>query len=219
MAARHPARTPATSFFDSILSADPDQVDRLILSHENYFSVPKLLFGGGRFYRKAEPRLQLLCDIFRGDQVELYLGLRNPATSLPAIYGSTPFESFSELMNGVDPAHVVWSDLLRRLRTEAPQVPITVWCNEDTPLIWGELMRRMAGIDLTLKIAGAFELFSTIMDPEGMKRFRAFLQEHPNVTEAQKRRVMAAFLDKYALDEAIEEELDIPGWDDALSKR
>lgn len=198
---------------DSILSADPDQVARLVLSHENFFSVPKLLFGGGRLYRKAESRLQLLCDLFKGDQVELYMGLRDPATFLPAIHNSTPFEDFQELMNGVDPAHVIWSDLLRRLRMEVPQVPITVWCNEDTPFIWGELLRRMAGIELSRKISGGFDLFSAIIDPEGMKRFRAFLQEHPNVTEIQKRRVMVAFLDKYALDEEIEEVLDLPGWD------
>ena len=48
-----------------------------------------------------------------------------------------------------------------------------------------------------------------------MKRFRAFLKENPTINEMQKRRVMSAFLDKYALDEAIEEELDLPGWDAA----
>ena len=46
-----------------------------------------------------------------------------------------------------------------------------------------------------------------------MQRFRAFLKENPTITESQKRRVMMAFLDKYALDEAMEEELDLDGWD------
>ena len=32
------------------------------------------------------------------------------------------------------------------------------------------------------------------------------------MSEAQKRRVIIAFLDKYALEEEIEEELDMPGW-------
>ena len=32
----------------------------------------------------------------------------------------------------------------------------------------------------------------------------------------QKRRVIAAFLDKFALDEEIEEELDMPGWTEEL---
>jgi hypothetical protein len=36
------------------------------------------------------------------------------------------------------------------------------------------------------------------------------------MTEMQKRRVISAFLDKFALDEEIEEELDVAGWDDQL---
>jgi hypothetical protein len=35
------------------------------------------------------------------------------------------------------------------------------------------------------------------------------------MTEMQKRRVIAAFLDKFALDDEIEEELNAPGWTEA----
>ena len=197
---------------DAILAEDPEQVKRLVLSHENFFSVPKLLLGGGRMYRKAETRVRILCDLFAGDQVEIFLGMRNPATFLPAVYAATPHEDFTTFLNGVDPAHVQWSDLIRRLRMDVPEVAITVWCNEDTPLIWGQILRDMAGVEASRKITGSFDLFSSIINPEGMKRFRAFLKEHPNINEMQKRRVMLAFLDKYALDEEIEEELDLPGW-------
>ena len=50
------------------------------------------------------------------------------------------------------------------------------------------------------------------MSREGMRRFRAYLRDHPNLTDTQKKRVMIAFLDKYALAEKLEEELDLPGW-------
>ena len=39
------------------------------------------------------------------------------------------------------------------------------------------------------------------------------------MTEHQKRRAIAAFLDKYALEEEIEEELDMPGWTEELVER
>ena len=39
------------------------------------------------------------------------------------------------------------------------------------------------------------------------------------MSEAQKRRVITAFLDKYALEEEIEEELDMPGWTEELVER
>ncbi|PYG25567.1 hypothetical protein [Pelagimonas varians] len=199
--------------FDAILDEDHEVIDRLLLSHPSFFSVPKLMFEGGRAYRKAEGRLQTLQRIFEGDDIELFLGLRDPATFLPAAFAATPHTDFADFMSGVDPMQLRWSDLIRRLRDQVPEIPITLWCNEDTPLIWGEIIRRMAGIELTRKITGAFDLFGQIISPEGMKRFRAFLKENPNINEAQKRRVMAAFLDKYALDDEIEEELDLPGWD------
>ena len=36
------------------------------------------------------------------------------------------------------------------------------------------------------------------------------------MTEIQKRRVIAAFLDKFALDEEVVEEVDLPGWTEDL---
>ncbi|MCA0961588.1 hypothetical protein [Salipiger bermudensis] len=200
---------------DTILSEDPEGVSRLCLSHENLLSVPKLALSGGRLYRKTEQRLQGIQKLFPGDRIGVFLGLRDFATFLPAVYRATPHVSFDEFLCGVDPMHLRWSDLIRRIREAVPEMPVTVWCNEDTPLIWGQILREMAGIPLERKIIGAFDVFSEIISPEGMQRFRAFLKENPRINEAQKRRVMTAFLEKYALDEAIEEELDLPGWDAA----
>ena len=45
-----------------------------------------------------------------------------------------------------------------------------------------------------------------------MQRFAAYLKSHPDMTEIQKRRVISAFLDKFALEEEIEAELDLAGW-------
>ena len=210
-----PSEETREVLLDAILQEDPGKIDRLVLSNDSFFSVPKLMFQGGRVYMRAEPRLQTLSRIFAADEVELFLGLRNPATFLPAAFKATPHEDFSAFMGGVDPMHFRWSALIRRLRDDMPELPITLWCNEDTPLIWGEVIRELAGIELTRKISGAFDLFSQIISREGMKRFRAFLAENPNINEMQKRRVMSAFLDKFALEEEIEEELDLEGWDEA----
>ncbi len=200
---------------DAILSTDPETVDRLVLSHENLFSVPKLTFGGGRLYRHAEARIGALRQLFRGDEIELFMGLRDPASFIPAVFQQSPGDDLAHFLNGVDPMRLRWSDLVRRLREAHPEMPITLWCNEDTPLIWGQILREMAGIALDRKITGAFDLLQEIMTVEGMTRFRAYLREHRDITEKQKRRVMMAFLDKFAIMEAIEEELDLPGWDAA----
>lgn len=207
-----PAPGARDVILDEILFDDPASISRLVLSHENLFSVPKLIFGGGQIYRKAESRLQSLCQLFEGDELEVFMALRDPASFLPAVYAATPYSNFGEFLNGVDPMHVQWSELIDRLQEAAPEVKFTVWCNEDTPFIWGSVLRALAGLPEETKIAGSFDMLAEVMEPEGMRRFRAYLGQHPTLNEIQKRRVMLAFMGKYALEEAIEEELDLPGW-------
>src|SRR5690606_13074123 len=79
-------------------------------------------------------------------------------------------------------------------------------------LIWAYLIREMAGLEPDTRIIGGFDLLSEIMSKSGMQRFRAYLKAHPAMTELHKRRVIAAFLDRYALEGASEQEVDLPGW-------
>ena len=44
----------------------------------------------------------------------------------------------------------------------------------------------------------------------------AYLAENPNLDTGQRRRVTSVFLDKFALPEVIEQDIDMPGWDDRL---
>ena len=62
------------------------------------------------------------------------------------------------------------------------------------------------------KIRGGMDLLASIMTREGMRRLRQYLHERPEMTEVFKRKVFAAFLDKFALEEELEEELDIADW-------
>lgn len=208
-----PAPETRDILLDSILDDAAEHVDRLILSHENLFSVPKIAFQGGAVYRKAEQRLRLLRGIFAGDSLEIFIGLRNPATFLPALLATTPLDTLPQLLHGLDPMQIRWSHLIARIAGAVPGVPLTVWCDEDSPLIWGELIREFAGLEPGYPIVGAYSRMAEITSQEGMDRFRAYLAERPNLNEVQIRRVMVAFLDKYAEASKVDHELDFPGWD------
>lgn len=203
---------------DSLLAATetPDNTTRLVLANHGFFGTPKMSVGGARFYPAAETRLAMLDQIFAPDEVELFLGLRNPATLLPALVPDTPFSSVTELLRGDNPAHLRWSETVARIRAELPEIPVTVWCNEDTPLVWSEILRAMAGIDESVALSGEFALLPEIMTRAGHQRFLAYIKERPGLTDAQKRRVVTAFLDKFADETAIEEELDVPEWDPGI---
>ncbi len=192
---------------------------RLVLSNQGFFGTPKMTVGSGRFYAAADARLAQLRQVFAPDEISLFLALRNPATFLPALVPDTPFAGVADLLRGDDPVALRWSELVARLRANFPDVALTVWCNEDTPLIWSQILHAMAGVDPEVPLEGEFALLPEIMTRQGLDRFHAFLESRPALTEAEKRRVVAAFLDKFADEAAIEEELDVPGWDAAFVDR
>lgn len=185
--------------------------DRLVLSNDSFFGTHKMAVKR-MFYPAACARLDAFRKIFAADQVELFFAIRNPATFMPALLDKTNFNSIEDLFRGYDPLTFRWSELFERIRAQLPDIPITVWCNEDTPLIWAEVLREMAGLDPTAALKGEFALLEEIMTEAGMKRFRAYIEGHPGMTEIQKRRVISAFLDKFADPDAVEEEYELEGW-------
>ncbi len=193
-----------------------DTPERLVLSNPGFFGTPKMAASGGAFYTSATRRTQMFREIFERDEIEMFFAICNPATFLPAIMAQTKFDNMNGYLGGTSPTDMRWSDMIERVRGAIPDIPITVWCNEDTPLIWGQILREMAGVEHGVALDGEHALLREIMTKAGMTRFEAYLKQHPGMTEMQKRRVISAFLDKFADEDAIEEELDLPGWTEDL---
>ena len=60
-----PAPEAREVLLDGLLDEDWGGIDRIILSHPNFFSVPRLAMQGGVVYRKAEERI----DVITGNAV------------------------------------------------------------------------------------------------------------------------------------------------------
>lgn len=212
-------KTPAGPDAREILldaALDDASADRLVLSDPNFFRTPATAIMKGHLYPDAPRRMMNMAELFPDDEVEVYLGIRNPASLVPILYGTAMDQKDAAFWGTRKALDLRWSETIGLIRESAPEIPITVWCSEDLPLIWSQVVREIAGLELHEKIAGGFDLLSSIMSKEGMQRFRTYLDNHPEMTEIQKRRVIAAFLDKFALDDEIEEELDMPGWTEEL---
>lgn len=209
-----PAEGTRDVLVDAIL--DDRKADRLVMSNWGFICVPARIFENGVFYEQAEAKIGALQLLFPQDEIELFFALRNPATFVPANHAKQKRFEFSDYLHGLDPMSLRWSDVIGRIRAAAPEVPLTVWCNEDTPFIWSQIVREIAGIDTATPIVGGYDLLRTILSSEGMKRFKTYVAKHPPQTEAHKRRIIAAFLEKFAIEEEVVEELDAPGWSQDL---
>ncbi|WP_373353271.1 hypothetical protein [Pseudoroseicyclus sp. CXY001] len=189
--------------------------ERVILSNPSFLCPPNRVFEEGALYAMASERLGALGRIFAEDQLEIFLALRNPASFIPDVFAQSTGMAFLDFIGGSDPRQIRWSDLVRRIQEALPGARLVVWANEDTPLLWGEILARLAGVE-GAAFAGEFDLLETIMSAEGLTRLKAYLEQRKITGLSQRRRVIAAFLDKYALEEAVVEEVDLPGLDDAL---
>ena len=198
------------ALWKTILKDTP--ADRVIFSNPHFFGSRRRAVAPHLFYPEAELRLSELAKLFPYDQIELFMCLRNPASLLPTLLKQANRQRREEILEEVDPYSLRWSELVNRLRDNVPQIPITVWCFEDLPLIWAQIIRDISGMEMNDRIDGGMDLLASIMTKEGMKRLRDYLGKHPEMTENHRRRVFAAFLDKFARDEEIEEEIDLPGW-------
>ncbi|WP_439118189.1 hypothetical protein [Nereida ignava] len=210
---------PAPDAREVLLDAivEEDDVDRIIISHESFICVPARIFDGGQLYSQLEFKLSGLRSLFPQDQIEIFLGIRNPATLIADMLGKLEPEQRGSLLGGIDPASIRWSDMIARVQAVLPNAKITAWSNEESPLLWGEIMRKMGGLEPHDPLVETDYMLSKIMLREGTRRFRAFIADNPPKSEAHLRRNMVAFLDKYARAELIdiEQPVELAHWNEA----
>jgi hypothetical protein len=193
-----------------------ETTERLVMGNPAFICTPARICEAGCFHEMATFKARSLRALFPEDRIEMFLSIRNPASFVPACWEQTRGRGFDAFMAGLDPRSILWSDVVARLRHAAPDAGLTVWCDEDSALLWPDLVRALAALGPDAPIEGAHDLVYEIMHPEGAARLRDYLEAHPPASPEQTRRVVSAFLDKYARPDAVESEIDLPGWDAAL---
>jgi len=195
-----------------------DDSKRIILSSDRFLSEFTTVFDEGMIYQAAGANSASLAALFPEDEVSFFLATRNPASFIPAVFRHPAQQQpdFGTYMDGTDIRDIRWSDVILAIRETNATCPITVWCNEDTPIIWPEVIRAVTGLPPEAELEGDHGVAQGIMRREGFARMLDYLAGHPPQTALQRRRIVQAFLDKFVLPEALEEELDAPGWTDDL---
>lgn len=192
---------------------EEERADRLILSWESFMSLPNWVLMG-KLYPAAGERTRAFTQIFPQIEAEFHLALRNPATFLPLLYDRLKPADYGSFLNGADPFDLRWSDVVEQILDANPDAPLTVWCDEDTPLVWPEVLRAVSGLPDDIALEGEEDLLASLMSGEGMARMRTYIEGHPPQNPMQRRRIVSAFLDKFALPERIDLEVEMPGWTD-----
>lgn len=195
---------------------DEDRADRLILSWDNFLSYPQWVIRDRRLYPAAGERIRAFTQIFPEIDAEFHLSIRNTASFLPGLFAKQRGKPYDEFMGNADPRGLSWSAMVEEIRTLNPDAPLTIWCDEDTPLIWPEVLQTVSGHAPDTVLTETDELLASLMPGDGLARMNAYLASNPPASATQRRRIVSAFLDKFALPDQIETEVELPGWDEAL---
>jgi len=196
--------------FEAVLKGYP--AERVIFGDDNFLCMPSAIFFEGSIYGKANFRSTWLRYLFPENPCEFFVAIRNPATFIPAALRMDMTPDYGRFMGGADPRNLSWASMIEAIRDNNPGCPVTVWCNEDTPLIWPTLLRELSDADPDMKLHGELDLLQAIMTEDGFARMKTYLDTHTPPNEMQRRRVFAAFLDKFAKEDELEEQIDIAGW-------
>lgn len=189
---------------------------RVILSTRHYIGEDNTLIMDGQFYPLAGQRIAYLSDVFEGMRLSLYLALRNPGSFIPRVLMNQPEAERLRILEDTDLSCLSWLTLIDNIRDLAPDVEITLWSNEDIPLICGDIARSMAGLSEDTPLEGEYSLLSSLVSDAGKHEIQALTHHNPRTGDPALRTELSRIFKDYALPEAIEEEVDLPGWSDDI---
>jgi hypothetical protein len=187
------------------------EAERLILSWDSFLSFPAWVIRGS-LYAAAGERIRAFTRIFPDIDTEFHMAIRNPATFLPALQSKVMGKGHEDILKGVDPVDLRWSTAVEEIISRNPGVPLTVWCDEETPLIWPEVLQAVSGHAPDTELVDDDEVLAMILSDVGLSRMRTYCAEHPPGSVAQRRKVVTAFLERFSRPDRVEMEIDMPGW-------
>lgn len=210
------ADTPdqSTSLLQDLLpQGTGENPSRLVISFESLLDFPRGAITEAGLYPQAGHHAGGLASLFPNAQVEFCLALRNPATFLPAISAKRMSKGGTPVASEFDPLRLSWLDVVRRLRAACPEAEITLWCDEDSPLIWHQILRKISAHNEDQDLEGILDFPSSLLRAPGERRMRAWFERERPATDAQRQTGMADFLNRFGDPELTQMTLDIPNWD------
>ena len=135
MRRQDPSEKARDILFDVFLEVEAEDIETVFLSNAFFFSIPREAIANDQFYPKAMTSLAKLLHLFQEDDVLLTFALRNPVSFVSDLFHASNVTEFGGILNNSNPLSLKWSELVLRLRNAFPDLPLFLWCNEDTPFI------------------------------------------------------------------------------------
>lgn len=195
---------------------DDPAARRVILSAPGFLGERNAIIQDGQFCPLAGQRVAYLDKVFAEHEVELCVALRNPGSFIPKVLMSLHESTRQEVLDTTDLSCLSWLTMIEDIRDLAPDVSVTLWSNEDTPLIWGDILRTLAGLPANTPMQSEFALLSSLVSDIGKREILALVRQDTASADDAIRDKLADIFDTHAKLDEIEETLDLPGWSEDI---
>ena len=212
----------ATAEMQSLLVdtlVDAEGITRLVLFHDSLICIPQRAISEEGLYPMIGRRLAILGNLFPDHEVSFQLALCNPATLVPLLALQSGPGGYETVMAGANVLRLRWLSSIRYVVQTHPGIRLTLWCNEDTPLIWPEVLRGLAGVGPEVAFEGDNDLLATLLTPEGLKGLETALTEGGTTDVAARRELVSRALEAHGLPEHMEFDITLPGWTEEIVAR
>lgn len=170
-----------------------EDTERLVISRASLLGLPRRSLEGGGLLMQAPRQMRALSDVMPSVEVEFFLALKNPATFAPDLLQRMT-RSPVALAQSVNHADLRWAPAIRRILAEIGDRRLVLWCNEDTPMIFPEVVRRIAGLDARAPLTGDNAVAEALLTDAGKAALGAKLADVTPGSVAARRGATAAVL-------------------------
>lgn len=194
---------------DALLESD--DVRRMVLCQASLIGTPPRCLSDRGLFPHAGARMRAVAGLFPSAEVEASLAIHNPALQVPHLI-SRIGEPYEKIMAGIDPLSLRWGPAMQSIIESMQGRRVIVWCYEDTPLIWPEVVRRIAHMPADVPLKSGLAVVGDLLSPEGMTELRDALASAGRLTVEARRRIFSDVLGRHARQDAITETVALPGW-------
>lgn len=195
---------------DALLTTDDPQ--RVIFSTPTFMGAVGRIVGRDGLYPQIGNRVASLANLFPKYDSEFFAAIRNPATLLSDMLPKFTTGDYEELMQGRHPLELRWRDAALRLVQAAQGRRVVIWCHEDVPLIWPEVIRLIGDMSPEAPLKGGLLYMDQLLDREGKAKLRDRISSRDHLTISDRRAICAQMLKEHATQDALDQKIDLPGW-------
>lgn len=182
----------------------------LVLSFSDLNGHPSRMFEGGVVHAGIEAKIEFLRQSFPNREMSLFFSAANPGSIMGAMLESGVISG--EHAENLAARRPFWHEMLERIDAAHPDLPITLWANEDIPATWPVVLRESLGLPEGVQIAGGLHMAGALLSKPQRAALSQSLKDHPPAGERALVASLESFLAANVRADQLAFDVDQPGW-------